>query len=275
MDRNRVHLVGVVREASPCSGAPIPNALVQVLDGPDAGKSSLTDREGLRYGIADVAWGTFRVRASRDGSTSSEVTLNVPATDVVSGPLTQDFAVARTARQALFGEVRERQTGFGPRLAGVRVEVISGPDAGRSTTSDSNGMYRLEQLAAGTPMVRATKAGYVDEVVTASLCGDFRVDIRMTPTNARLEGSVFDTTLVLLSPLEGATGTVGIPGDMTRIRSTQVPCRNSRFHHWLAAKLRLKPPGNGVWGLSRPLSTFSGGPGWPDLIELPQYGTSR
>jgi hypothetical protein len=187
MDRNHVHLEGVVREAPPCSSAPIPNVLVQVLDGPDAGKSSLTDREGLRYGIADVAWGTFQVRASRDGYTSSELTLNVPPSNVVSGPLIQDFAVARTARQALFGEVRERRTEFGPRLADVRVEVISGPDAGRSTTSDSSGMYRLEQLAAGTPMVRATKAGYVNEVVTASLCGDFRRDIRMSPANARLE----------------------------------------------------------------------------------------
>lgn len=74
MDRNRVHLEGVVREAPPCLAAAVQGALVRVLDGHDAGKSGLTDREGLRYRITDVAWGTFRVRVSRDGYASSEVT---------------------------------------------------------------------------------------------------------------------------------------------------------------------------------------------------------
>jgi hypothetical protein len=66
MDRNRVTLTGIARDAPPCSGLAIDSALVQVLDGPDAGKSSLTDRSGFEYSIAGVAWGAFRVRASRD-----------------------------------------------------------------------------------------------------------------------------------------------------------------------------------------------------------------
>jgi Bacterial Ig-like domain (group 2)/Carboxypeptidase regulatory-like domain len=204
MDRNRVALTGIVREAAPCTGAAINAALVQVLDGPDAGKSSLTDRSGSQYEIAGVAWGTFRLRASKDGYGTSDVTVTVPASDIVYGPFTQNIDVARMARQALFGEVRERRTEFAPRLPGVRVEVTTGPDAGRATVSDSLGRYRLEQLATGPVTVRATNPGYFDEVVTTSLCSDMTLNIALTPINARLEGTVFDTTSGSAS-LEAAT----------------------------------------------------------------------
>jgi Carboxypeptidase regulatory-like domain/Bacterial Ig-like domain (group 2) len=187
MDRNRVTLTGIVRQAPPCTGGAIDAALVQILDGPDAGKSSLSDRSGFQYEIAGVAWGTFVVRTSKQGYATSDVTVTVPASDVVYGPFTQNIAVARTARQALFGEVRERRTEFAPRLPGVRVEVTTGPDAGRATVSDSMGLYRLEQLATGPVTVRATNPGYFDEVVTTSLCSDVQLNIRLTPTSARLE----------------------------------------------------------------------------------------
>jgi hypothetical protein len=203
MDRNRVTLTGIVRDAPPCTGAAINAALVQILDGPDAGKSSLTDRSGSQYEIPGVAWSTFRLRASKEGYATSDVTVTVPARDVVYGPFTQNIDVPRTARQALFGEVRERRTEFAQRLPGVRVEVTTGPDAGRATVSDSLGRYRLEQLATGPVTVRATNPGFFDEVVTTSLCGDLQLDIRLTPTNARLEGTVFDTTSGS-APLEGA-----------------------------------------------------------------------
>jgi hypothetical protein len=204
MDRNRVALMGVVREAPPCTGSAINAALVQILDGPDAGKSSLTDRSGSQYEIANVAWGTFHLRTSKEGYATSDVTVTVPASDVVYGPLTRNLELSRTARQALFGEVRERRTEFAPRLPGVRVEVTTGPDAGRATVSDSMGLYRLEQLATGSVTVRATNPGYFDEVVTTSLCSDVQLNIRLTPLNARLEGTVFDTTSGF-TPLEGAT----------------------------------------------------------------------
>lgn len=170
MDRNRVTLTGVARDAPPCSGLAIDSALVQVLDGPDAGKSSLTDRAGFEYAVAGVAWGTFRVRASRDGYATSDVTVTVPASNIVNGPFQQNFFLLRTARQALSGEVRERRTENGARIAGVRVEVVTGPDTGRATTSDSLGRYRLEQLAVANVTVRATMPGFFDEVVTAPLC---------------------------------------------------------------------------------------------------------
>jgi hypothetical protein len=92
----------------------------------------------------------------------------------------------RTARQTLSGEVRERRTENGARIADVRVEVVNGPDAGRATNSDSLGRYRLEQLAVANVTVRATLPGFFDEVATTSLCGDRQLEIRLTPIDARL-----------------------------------------------------------------------------------------
>ncbi|HEY3161526.1 MAG TPA: carboxypeptidase regulatory-like domain-containing protein [Vicinamibacterales bacterium] len=203
MDRNRVTLTGIAREPAPCLGGPLNSALVQILDGPDAGKSSLTDRSGSQYAIADVSWGAFRVRVSKDGYGTSEMTLTVPATDIINGPFTQNFDLRRTSTQTLSGEVRERRTESGARMAGVRVEVVTGPDAGRATISDSLGRYRLEQLAAADVTVRATLPGFFDELVTTPLCGDRQLEIGLTPTNARLEGTVLDSTAAL-TPLEGA-----------------------------------------------------------------------
>src|SRR4029453_6253287 len=48
MDRNRVALTGIVREAPPCTGSAISAALVQILDGPGAGKTGLPARPGCR-----------------------------------------------------------------------------------------------------------------------------------------------------------------------------------------------------------------------------------
>jgi hypothetical protein len=132
------------------------------------------------------------------------VTVTVPASEVVYGPLLQNLNATRTAKQALFGEVRERRTEFAARLAGARVEITTGPDAGRATVSDSLGQYRLEQLTVGPLTVRATNPGYFDEVMTTTLCSDQPLNIRMTPASARLEGTVYDTTSGF-APLEGAT----------------------------------------------------------------------
>jgi len=56
MDRNRVTLRGIARDAPPCPGLAIDSALVQVLDGPDAGR---TDRGPIH---AFVSRGTEGLR---------------------------------------------------------------------------------------------------------------------------------------------------------------------------------------------------------------------
>ena len=47
-------------------------------------------------------------------------------------------------------------------IAGARVEIIDGPDAGKSTLSDSGGHYEIDYVAMGVPFtMRASKFGYV------------------------------------------------------------------------------------------------------------------
>jgi hypothetical protein len=196
MDRNRVMLTGIVREAPPCTGSAINAAQVQILDGPDAGKSSLTDRSGSQYEIAGVAWGTFHVRTSKEGYATTDVTVTVPASDVVYGPFTQNINLPRTARQALFGEVRERRTELGRSdmtlnialtpnnarlegtvfdttsasapLEGATVEIVSGSGAGQKAVTDATGHYALSGLY-GTLVVRASKSGYTSEERTINI----------------------------------------------------------------------------------------------------------
>jgi hypothetical protein len=46
-------------------------------------------------------------------------------------------------------------------IAGARVEILDGPDAGRSTLSTSTAFYELDYVALGVPFtMRASKEGY-------------------------------------------------------------------------------------------------------------------
>jgi hypothetical protein len=76
-------------------------------------------------------------------------------------------------------------------VAAVRLEVVSGPDAGKSATTDHDGGYELAGLAPGKVELRATKAGYDVTAVTVSLePGDARLTVlmerRMSPGGAAL-----------------------------------------------------------------------------------------
>ena len=148
------------------------------------------------------------VAAGDEPARPTVVLLPVPVTapsasEPGRAPETSPLCAPGAAGQTLFGEVRERRTEHGALMAGVRVEIASGPDAGRAAITDSLGRYRLESLTAADVLVRARSAGFVDEIVSTSLCGDRQLEIRLTPANARFEGTVFDTTSAF-APLEGA-----------------------------------------------------------------------
>jgi hypothetical protein len=70
--------------------------------------------------------------------------------------------------------------------------------------SGSGDRYLLQAAGHVDRTVRASNPAYVDEVTTASLCSDVQLNIRLTPINVRLEGTVFDTTSGF-APLDGAT----------------------------------------------------------------------
>lgn len=80
---------------------------------------------------------------------------------------------------ALSGHVTNSATG-GP-LSGAVVSVRDGPNAGRSTVTDSSGAYKLDQLLASTFTVNVSAAGYVEETQTVTLTSDQMLSVQLTP----------------------------------------------------------------------------------------------
>ena len=73
-------------------------------------------------------------------------------------------------------------------LAGARVEVLDGPQAGTSTTSDTAGAFSLTGTFDGTSRFRASKEGYVAATQTFSLIVTrrsifFALDVPAGPVN--------------------------------------------------------------------------------------------
>jgi hypothetical protein len=65
-------------------------------------------------------------------------------------------------------------------VAGARLEAVTGPNAGRNSTTDGNGFYSLA-LMEDTVLVRVTKTDYETREATFPLRGDVRLDFTMTP----------------------------------------------------------------------------------------------
>ena len=159
MARNRVAVIGSVTEAG-CTTA-VPDARVDVVDGPDAGKSASSGSSG--YGIDGVSWGTFRVRASKSGYAGPiEATLIVPPPLAINGATArQDFQLqSLVPRFTMLGTLRNRAVETGGQVNGALVEIISGPNAGRSTTS-VNGSYQFHDLISGLAPLRVSHPDYV------------------------------------------------------------------------------------------------------------------
>jgi len=89
-------------------------------------------------------------------------------------------------RFAVTGVVRE-VGGGGRGLAGVRLEIVRGPGAGLSATSDDAGSFRLAGVM-GMVDITASKAGYIDwRVMNLTVDRDMQMDVGIyltPPTDA-------------------------------------------------------------------------------------------
>jgi hypothetical protein len=179
--RNRVSVAGTVSDASPCS-ARIDDARVEIVDGPDAGKWTNSGSSG--YHIDDVSWGTFRVRASKSGYGSFETSLRVPPPIPVDGTSTRTNIELQSVvpQFSMVGTLRDRTRETGGQVNDALVEIIDGPNRGRSTTS-ANGAYRFENLISGAAPLRISHPAYMPYVESgARVCSDnARFDIKLTP----------------------------------------------------------------------------------------------
>ncbi len=86
----------------------------------------------------------------------------------------------------LSGIVREIAPNERP-LAGARIDIVSGPGAGRSATSDATGFYQLTGVSAGTLLTVTTLDGFDPYRAGMSLTGNAQSDgwlAPVAPTNA-------------------------------------------------------------------------------------------
>ena len=63
--------------------------------------------------------------------------------------------------------------------AGARLEIVDGPNAGRSAVTDAQGRYALTSLDAGTFSLRATADGYDPEVRQVTLASNLTADFSL------------------------------------------------------------------------------------------------
>jgi hypothetical protein len=83
-------------------------------------------------------------------------------------------------------------------VATVRLEVVSGPDTGKSVMTDRDGGYELAGLAPGKLELRATRPGYDVTNVSVSLeAGDARLTVLMEHRSSPAGGAAPSETMHL------------------------------------------------------------------------------
>ncbi len=87
---------------------------------------------------------------------------------VVTPPQPSTFTVT--------GTVRETAPAPTPPLAGGRIEILGGPRAGETVLADSDGRYRLTDLAVQDLTVRASHEGYEPETKTITVGSNATLD---------------------------------------------------------------------------------------------------
>jgi PKD repeat protein len=160
---------------SSTTGQRISGATVAALDGPDAGRSAVTNASG-EYRFESLTMANMNFRANASGYNENR------AGTFVNGTSTLNFVLS-PAIATLSGAVRS--SGAGERLADMTVEIIDGPDRGRQTRTGSTGEYRLDSLAVGNVTVSARGSGHEESRRSINLVnGNNTLDFELTQTVA-------------------------------------------------------------------------------------------
>ena len=120
-------------------------ATVEVLDGPNAGSRATANSNG-EYRFDSLAISNMNFRAFATGFTEDRRGTFVNGTNTLNFTLTPANAILR-------GTVRSSEGLL--RLENATVQIVSGPNNGRTTTTGSTGEYRFDNLTPGNTTVSA------------------------------------------------------------------------------------------------------------------------
>jgi Carboxypeptidase regulatory-like domain/Putative binding domain, N-terminal len=93
-----------------------------------------------------------------------------------------DIPAPEPALYTLSGRVSDENSGR--MLLGGTVEIVDGPNAGRTSATDAAGIYSLSDLAGGSFVVRATSHGYDPREQSVMVARDTTLDLRLRPIPA-------------------------------------------------------------------------------------------
>jgi hypothetical protein len=144
-----------------------------------------------------VTWSSSR-EATAAVTREGELMLVGTGETEIRASLAQVFASAAVSvaprppdRSTVSGVVSDSVTGRG--IPSGSVQVLDGPNAGRSALTDESGFYSLPALIQGSFAIRVTRSGYESAESMTTLSGDARVDfaIRALPPPP-FTGATFD-----------------------------------------------------------------------------------
>jgi hypothetical protein len=153
---------------------PVAGARVEVMSGPEKGRAVMTDAKG-RFdlgqlsdlsGICLIACDGYSVyiSASKPGWTPS-----TKLTGPLRGGVTPETLRIATEPHVLWSTVYLPGTMPAPRAAGVRVEILDGPNAGKVTFTRDDGIYIFENMRTSPGFaIEFSKDGYQTGRVTSS-----------------------------------------------------------------------------------------------------------
>lgn len=186
--------------ASACHGTVGPSQLTPPLDSLDLSGIPATGTVGDRFPLKVIATNlhgettdvTSRVtwtstnEATAAVSREGELLLIGAGRSEIRASLEQvsaSFPVSVAARppdtSTLSGSVSDTVSRRG--LANATVQVLDGPNAGRSASTDESGFYSLPALIQGSFAVRVTRSGYEPAEGSTAFSGDTRLDLFMRP----------------------------------------------------------------------------------------------
>jgi hypothetical protein len=112
---------------------------------------------------------------------SAKVTYTDGGSMTSSATASSDVPLSVAPTFTLSGIVSEENTA-GRAVAGGTVQVVDGPNAGKSSSTDGNGSYTLTNLAAGSFSTRASAHGYNPTERSVTVAQDTRLDLRLLRT---------------------------------------------------------------------------------------------
>ncbi len=109
----------------------------------------------------------------------AKVTFADGASSTSSATASADIATPAATLFTLSGTISDE--GSARMIAGGTVQILDGPDAGKTSGTDAGGAYSISGLTGGSFMVRASASGYAAREQSVTMSRDATVDLRLRP----------------------------------------------------------------------------------------------